>query len=178
MISPLFTNTGQFWLRSWYREAKLICCRSANIKTESDILKGSRLLYIRPQSATPHHTRSFSNICCSNVDLWANSRFVWKSTRMRKFVWTQDAVRTNDIARTNYIALKFSCVSWCGITKRSLLSDCDSESCKWNQLGAQYSQYISSVLFVTSTCFGSLLLHHQEEWLYLYAIWYFFILYS
>jgi len=28
---------------------------------------------------------------------------------------------------------------------------------------AQYSQYISSILFITSTCFGPLQVHHQEE---------------
>jgi len=38
-----------------------------------------------------------------------------------------------------------------------------SQSCKWNQLGAQYSQYISSILFITSTCFGPLQVHHQED---------------
>jgi len=30
------------------------------------------------------------------------------------------------------------------------------------QPGAQYSQYISSVLFITSTCFGPLQVHLQE----------------
>ena len=37
------------------------------------------------------------------------------------------------------------------------------QPCKWNQLGAQHSQYISSILFITSTCFGPLQVHHQEE---------------
>ena len=36
-------------------------------------------------------------------------------------------------------------------------------SCKRNQLGAQYSQYISSILFITSACFGPLQVHRQEE---------------
>ena len=36
-------------------------------------------------------------------------------------------------------------------------------SCQWNQLSAQYSQYFSSILFITSTCFGPLQVHHQEE---------------
>jgi len=36
-------------------------------------------------------------------------------------------------------------------------------SCQWNQLSAQYSQYISSILFITSTCFGPLQVYHQED---------------
>jgi hypothetical protein len=54
----------------------------------------------------------------------------------------------------------------------------DYYSYKRNELGAQYSQYISSILFVTCTCFGPLHVHHQEEQLYLYDTWYFVILYS
>ena len=35
-----------------------------------------------------------------------------------------------------------------------------------------YSQYISSILFITSTCFGPFQVHHQEEQLYLCDTWY------
>ena len=34
-----------------------------------------------------------------------------------------------------------------------------------------YSQCISSILFITSTCFGRLQVHHQEEQLYLCDTW-------
>ena len=37
------------------------------------------------------------------------------------------------------------------------------QSCKWNQLAAQYSQHISSVLFMTSTRFGPLQVRRQVE---------------
>ena len=35
-----------------------------------------------------------------------------------------------------------------------------------------YSQYISLILFMTSTCLGTLQVHHQEEQLYLCDTWY------
>jgi hypothetical protein len=41
-----------------------------------------------------------------------------------------------------------------------------------------YSHYISSILFITSTCFGPLQVHRQEEQLYLCDTWYYVILYS
>jgi hypothetical protein len=36
------------------------------------------------------------------------------------------------------------------------------DSCEWNQLGPQYSQYISSILVKTSTCFEPLQFHRQD----------------
>jgi len=44
-----------------------------------------------------------------------------------------------------------------------LVENVERKSCKWNKIDAQYSQYISSILFITSTCFGSLQFHHREE---------------
>ena len=51
-------------------------------------------------------------------------------------------------------------------------------SCKRNQLGTRYSQYILSILFIPSTCFEPLQVHHQEELLYLCETWYFLWLIS
>jgi hypothetical protein len=64
------------------------------------------------------------------------------------------------------------------LPQTSCKSHFSTGSCKWNQLGVQYSQYISSVLFKTSTCFGPLQIHHQEGQLYLCDTCYFVILYS